>query len=153
MGFCLLIAIGFDVFMTMRRKEGKKQRRVERKSCWSKIVPSQRWINVGSWIALSIILMSFSLRTLVRNQDWSSEEHLYRSGITINPAKGTFISTLSSFHRYHNFLSCLVQFSHNLLHPLFHSHFLFLSFLSPLSLISFLSLALFPLSLSLSSWR
>ena len=38
--------------------------------------------------ALAILLASFGLRTLRRNQDWKDEERLYRAGIPINPAKG-----------------------------------------------------------------
>ena len=38
--------------------------------------------------ALAILLASFGLKTLRRNQDWKDEERLYRAGIPINPAKG-----------------------------------------------------------------
>lgn len=38
------------------------------------------------------LMVTFASRTLVRNSDWRDEEHLYRSAIDINPAKGTFLS-------------------------------------------------------------
>ncbi len=65
-GYCLFISIGIESFM--KRK-------------------TMRFITL---IALSILLISFSLRTFVRNIDWLTEENLYRSGIAINPPKGTF---------------------------------------------------------------
>ncbi|RWS17971.1 transmembrane and TPR repeat-containing protein 2-like protein [Dinothrombium tinctorium] len=73
-GYCLLVAIGIDTLM--KRK-------------------TSRFITV---IALSILLMSFSLRTFVRNIDWSTEENLYRSGVTINPPKafGNLANILSA---------------------------------------------------------
>lgn len=67
MGFCLLIATGMEALM--KRK-------------------TSRFIRSGSLIALSILLMSFSARTFVRNIDWSNEQRLYTSGIAINPPKG-----------------------------------------------------------------
>lgn len=63
-GYCLLIAIGVEALM--RRK-------------------AVRFITT---IALSILLISFSMRTFIRNIDWLTEENLYRSGIAINPPKG-----------------------------------------------------------------
>lgn len=63
-GYCLFITIGIET--VMKRK-------------------TIRFITL---IALSILLMSFSARTFVRNIDWLTEENLYRSGIPINPPKG-----------------------------------------------------------------
>ena len=53
------------------------------------------FITAASLIALSILLMSFSVRTFVRNYDWKSEEALYAAGIAINPAKGNFALLLA----------------------------------------------------------
>ena len=72
MGFCLFIATGMEALM--KRK-------------------TSRFITTAGLIALSILLMSFSGRTFVRNIDWQDEEKLYTSGIPINPPKG--IITLS----------------------------------------------------------
>lgn len=63
-GFCLLVAIGVESLM------------------------KRKTLRLITKIALSILLMSFSLRTFVRNIDWLSEENLYRAGIAINPPKG-----------------------------------------------------------------
>ncbi|RWS31166.1 transmembrane and TPR repeat-containing protein 2-like protein [Leptotrombidium deliense] len=73
-GYCLMLAIGIDALM--KRK-------------------TSRFITV---ITLSVLLMSFSLRTFVRTIDWQSEENLYRSGVTINPPKafGNLANILSA---------------------------------------------------------
>jgi hypothetical protein len=66
-GYCLLIAIGIDSFL------------------------KRKTIRFVTLIALSLLLLSFSVRTFVRNIDWLTEENLYRSGIDINPPKGNAI--------------------------------------------------------------
>ena len=38
-------------------------------------------------VGFLLVLITGSLRTLVRNEDWSSEETLFSSGVNINPAK------------------------------------------------------------------
>ena len=45
---------------------------------------------IASICGLVILLAFFGLKTLRRNQDWKDEESLYRAGIPINPAKGTY---------------------------------------------------------------
>ncbi|KAI4887485.1 hypothetical protein NFI96_017745 [Prochilodus magdalenae] len=66
MGFCLLVTLGLrSLCVRVRRKSS----RVLLFSC-----------------AAGVVLL-YSLRTVCRNQDWQSEEMLYKSGITINPAK------------------------------------------------------------------
>lgn len=40
---------------------------------------------IGAWITLLALL---SARTIRRNQDWQSDETLYRSGVPLNPPKG-----------------------------------------------------------------
>lgn len=74
MGLCLFIATGMEGLM--KRK-------------------TSPFITAATFIALSILLMSFSVRTFVRNYDWKSEEALYTAGIAINPAKGKFALLLS----------------------------------------------------------
>lgn len=67
MGFCLLVTLGIRaMFVKMRRRSFKA-------------------LLFGC--AAGLVLF-YSLRTGCRNQDWQSEEMLYRSGITVNPAKG-----------------------------------------------------------------
>nr|CAD7401247.1 unnamed protein product [Timema poppensis] len=39
-------------------------------------------------LCLALLVVSFCVRTLLRNKDWYDEESLYRSGIHINPPKG-----------------------------------------------------------------
>jgi hypothetical protein len=39
-------------------------------------------------ISLILVLVASGGRTVIRNVDWGSEESLYRSGISVNPAKG-----------------------------------------------------------------
>lgn len=70
MGYCLLLTIGIE-------------RLLKRKSFRTLI-----------FLLLSILLVSFAVKTLLRNQDWLTEENLYRSGIPINPPKGKYMSKL-----------------------------------------------------------
>ncbi|XP_064605710.1 protein O-mannosyl-transferase TMTC2-like [Liolophura sinensis] len=68
MGFCLLIGQGaYVLYQKFSRDKGKR-----------KIV----------CICLCVLLGSYSIRTVVRNQDWQTEEKLYESGLRVNPAKG-----------------------------------------------------------------
>ena len=63
-GYCLLIAIAIESFLR------------------------HKTIRFVTFVGLSLLLITFSLRTFIRNIDWLSEENLYRSGIPINPPKG-----------------------------------------------------------------
>ncbi|KAK3517762.1 hypothetical protein QTP70_018334 [Hemibagrus guttatus] len=66
MGFCLLVTLGIRaMFVKMRRRSSRA---------------------LLSGCAAGLVLL-YSLRTVYRNQDWQNEEMLYRSGITVNPAK------------------------------------------------------------------
>ena len=40
-----------------------------------------------SRLGLALLLLSAGLRTLARNTDWQNEETLFKSGLTVNPAK------------------------------------------------------------------
>lgn len=67
MGFCLLVTAGLrSVFIRCRSR------------CF-------RAVLIGCAAGLVLI---YSLKTVRRNQDWQTEEMLYRSGISVNPAKG-----------------------------------------------------------------
>ena len=72
-GFCLLIGHSFSQIVE----------RVSGINTWKKNVV----ISV-MFVLLSVILVAHGVKTVTRNLDWSSEESLYRSGITINPPKG-----------------------------------------------------------------
>ena len=37
-----------------------------------------------------LLIITFFCRTLLRNADWKTEQSLYKSGISVNPAKGQF---------------------------------------------------------------
>ena len=39
-------------------------------------------------LVTTILLACYGLKTWNRNYDWNNEEQLYRSGISVNPAKG-----------------------------------------------------------------
>ena len=70
MGYCLLVALGCHLIDDrLLRKQLHLPRKVLR-------------------FALLALLVLYSARTVRRNQDWQTEESLYRSGISINPPKG-----------------------------------------------------------------
>ncbi|PRD39821.1 UNVERIFIED_CONTAM: tmtc2 [Trichonephila clavipes] len=69
MGFCILVALGVDNFY----------RRCGSSKIW-------KWI---IYILVGAMLVVMSTRTVLRNLDWLDEEDLYRSGIDINPPKGS----------------------------------------------------------------
>ena len=67
MGFCLLLMVGLRAL----------------------------WVRLRSRLGRTLLLygtaalvLLHGTKTLLRNQDWANEELLYRSGITVNPAKG-----------------------------------------------------------------
>ncbi|KAJ6221197.1 hypothetical protein RDWZM_007009 [Blomia tropicalis] len=66
-GFCLFIAICIESLIKTIRT-------------WK---PLKSIIKIG----FLVLVLSFSLRTILRNIDWLSEENLYRSGIAINSPK------------------------------------------------------------------
>ena len=42
--------------------------------------------------AILVVIAAFSVRTVLRNVDWLTEENLYRSGVAVNPAKGEVLA-------------------------------------------------------------
>ncbi|XP_020604755.1 transmembrane and TPR repeat-containing protein 2-like [Orbicella faveolata] len=64
-GFCLLIAIGADII-------------------WRACNEDQQRLFTGLLVCVFILSVA---RTVQRNWDWQNEETLYRSGISVNPAK------------------------------------------------------------------
>jgi len=71
-GYCLLVSVAVTHCFSRRRRHcvlGFSRR--------------------ASCCVMSVLLMtSLAVRTFVRNGDWLNEEALYRSGISVNPAKG-----------------------------------------------------------------
>ncbi|XP_061679226.1 protein O-mannosyl-transferase TMTC2 [Syngnathoides biaculeatus] len=66
MGFCLLVAVGLRSLYVRLRKR------------------SSRTLLV--YCSAAVIFL-FGLKTVLRNRDWRNEEMLYKSGISVNPAK------------------------------------------------------------------
>ncbi|XP_056311853.1 protein O-mannosyl-transferase TMTC2 [Danio aesculapii] len=66
MGFCLLVTAGVRSFFVRSRSKSFRSLLL---TCTAGLV------------------LLYSLKTVRRNQDWKSEEMLYRSGIAVNPAK------------------------------------------------------------------
>ena len=67
MGFCLLVAVAMRaLYVRLRRPSAK---------------------SLVVYFGATLVLL-FGIKTVLRNQDWQNEEMLYRSGITVNPAKG-----------------------------------------------------------------
>jgi hypothetical protein len=63
-GFCLLVGLGVQMLI------------------------KQRQFHQMIFGSILILLLASGWRTIKRNGDWIDEEHLYRSGIEINPPKG-----------------------------------------------------------------
>lgn len=70
--------------------------------------------------ALVGLLATWSVKTIVRNVDWWTEESLYRSGINVNPAKGLFSLDLHSSIIHH----CTTSVSFRLMSSALFSNFL-----------------------------
>ena len=71
-GYCLLVSVAVTQCFSRRRRH--------------RVLGFSRR---ASGYVMSVLLMtSLAVRTLVRNADWLNEEALYRSGISVNPAKG-----------------------------------------------------------------
>lgn len=85
LGFCLLSAHCVETaFRRLRRH-------IPRKMGWALQA-----------ICCSLLLISSGLKTWTRNLEWKDEESLYRAGLKINPAKGTYTRT-------HIFLSLFLE--------------------------------------------
>ncbi|XP_030646482.1 protein O-mannosyl-transferase TMTC2 [Chanos chanos] len=66
MGFCLLVTVGMRaLYIRLRRRSFK---------------------TIVLYCSAVLVLL-FGIKTVLRNQDWQNEEMLYKSGITVNPAK------------------------------------------------------------------
>ena len=67
MGFCLLVAHGAGLLHTYVREKWKKRAVI---------------------VSLAVVVLLYGARTVIRNEDWITEEKLYQSGVAVNPAKG-----------------------------------------------------------------
>ena len=80
MGFCLLVAKGASELYSQNHSNRIRQSVV--------------------LVSVLCLLVSFSMRTILRNRDWQTEERLYGSGIIVNPAKGKKFFIKSFFSRF-----------------------------------------------------
>lgn len=95
MGYCLLVALGFhliDDCLHQRQMRFKQQQQhgKERQNRWQKIDNTNASLRLIFRWSCVLLLVVYSARTVQRNQDWHTEETLYRSGISVNPPKGIF---------------------------------------------------------------
>lgn len=74
-GFCLVFALGLRKVLIFFRTKQKRR--------------------ISVITGFTILMASFILRTCQRNRDWTNEEHLYKSAISINPPKGISVIRLS----------------------------------------------------------
>jgi protein O-mannosyl-transferase len=70
-GYCLAVAIGCHVIHDLKLRT--------------------RRLKLLFRLALVVLFLLYAARTVTRNQDWLTEESLYRSGININPPKGKIL--------------------------------------------------------------
>ncbi len=100
MGFCVLVAEGAYVLWTRYCRASSKSvgpaaaagRSKHRTGTKSDSLNLGLGFNNKTIIYLGLILLisAYSVRTVIRNQDWLTEENLYKAGISVNPAKGNF---------------------------------------------------------------
>lgn len=84
MGACLLVALGCQtLWHTIGTNKGHRTGEPRSKS---KVCRVRRWrmALISAWLVLLLLLAA---RTVRRNQDWESDEALYRSGVAVNPPK------------------------------------------------------------------
>lgn len=70
-GYCLLIGLGVGMVIGSGQSALADRRK-----------------RYAAIFCVSVVLMSYSAKTIVRNVDWRDEESLYRSAIQVNPPKG-----------------------------------------------------------------
>jgi hypothetical protein len=83
-GYCLLIglSIGKIVNFKVRYKKNLKLKRKHEN------FRQRNSRSIAIVIVLTMVISTFSLKTIKRNRDWFDEESLYRSAIHVNPPKG-----------------------------------------------------------------
>lgn len=83
MGYCLLVAMGCHLVDEALRKRWRRCKHDEPNK-----KRQARLLRVAFRLGVAALLVVFAARTVQRNEDWLSEETLYRSGIRVNPPKG-----------------------------------------------------------------
>ena len=71
-GYCLLVAVATTNMVRRICGDGMSRHRM-------------------MMVMMMVLVTPLAVRTFVRNSDWLNEEALYRSGISVNPAKGHFL--------------------------------------------------------------
>jgi len=82
-GFCLLVSVAISHCISRRRRRG---------GAW----PLSGGLSPTGLGMVILLVTSLAARTYRRNGDWLNEEALYRSGISVNPAKGPSVPLLLS---------------------------------------------------------
>uniref|UniRef100_A0A0P6DC12 dolichyl-phosphate-mannose--protein mannosyltransferase n=1 Tax=Daphnia magna TaxID=35525 RepID=A0A0P6DC12_9CRUS len=102
MGYCLLVALGFHfIDEYLGQKELRIRQQQKERHRWKHGNANVYSLRFAFRWAFFALLVVFSARTIQRNQDWHTEETLYRSGISVNPPKayGNLANILSSTGR------------------------------------------------------
>ncbi|XP_065886596.1 protein O-mannosyl-transferase TMTC4-like isoform X2 [Dysidea avara] len=81
MGYCLLIALGFNAFKTLQRSTIKIWR-------FNLTLPAAT--------AVYFVLIMFSIKTVVRNTDWWDTEYLAQAGMKTNPLNAKMFMTMGN---------------------------------------------------------
>lgn len=90
MGYCLLVAMGFHLIDNSIHQRQKRLKQQKEKLTWREQHLSVPLCLIFRW-GFVVLLIVFSAKTIQRNQDWLTEETLYRSGISVNPPKGLLV--------------------------------------------------------------
>ena len=101
MGYCLLVALGFHLIddCLRQRQLRHKQPHGKERTRWNKEDKANASLRLVFRWSCFLLLAVYSARTVQRNQDWLTEETLYRSGISVNPPKGKNIFFYISSYR------------------------------------------------------
>ena len=90
MGFCLLVAEGAYLMWSRYCSGSHSGSGLKGKSAAGRHLQGGTESNRRALLilGLSLLVAAYSTRTILRNQDWLTEENLYKAGISVNPAKG-----------------------------------------------------------------
>ena len=90
MGYCILVGYGLShLWKIVCNLTWKGKSESERNSVKDGLVIKVLKFQIV--LLTCVMCLTFGVKTICRNNDWLDEESLYRSGITINPPKGTEI--------------------------------------------------------------
>ena len=90
MGFCLLVAEGAYLMWSRYCSDSRSSSGLKGKSAAGRHLRGSAEFNRRAVliVGFSLLVTAYSARTILRNQDWTTEENLYKAGISVNPAKG-----------------------------------------------------------------